>query len=55
MSPATCTFDRITGVFYVPLQNTGGEWGVGTDTEYESAQKVNFGEENFPAPPDIIP
>ena len=37
----------MTGVFYVPLRQQGG----GTDTEYESAHKVNCGEENPPAPP----
>ena len=37
----------MTGVFYVALRQLGG----GTDTEEESAQKVNSGEENFPAAP----
>ena len=36
----------MTGVFYVPLRSQG----VGMDTELESAQKVNFGEENFLPP-----
>ena len=36
-----------TGVFYVPLWLHGG----GTDSEYESAHKVNSGEENPPAAP----
>ena len=37
----------MTGVFYVALRQLGG----GTDTEEESAQKVNSGEENSPAAP----
>ena len=43
----TCTFGRMTRVFYVPLRKHGG----GTDTEKVSAHKVNSGEENSPAAP----
>ena len=35
----------MTGVFYVPLRQHGG----GTDTELESAQKVNPAKGNSPA------
>ena len=37
----------MTGVFYVPLREHGG----GTDTEKESAHKVNSGEEDSPTVP----
>ena len=36
-------FGRMTGVFYVPLQQEG----VGTHAEEESAQKVIAGKESF--------
>ena len=40
----------MTGVFYVPLRSHGG----GTDTEEESAHKVDSGEENSPDAPTGI-
>ena len=39
-----------TEVFYVPLRYHGG----GTDTELESAHKVDSGEENYSAAPAEI-
>ena len=35
-----CTFEQITGVFYLPLQFRSD----GTDTKYESAYKAQSGE-----------
>jgi len=44
---ATCTFGRMTVVFYVPIRQHGG----GTDTEKQPGHKANSGEENSPAAP----